>query len=82
MHIFHARRQKAARACGRIVNGADDAGLGQGVVVFHKHQRSSEAHNVARGKVLPGGFIRAFGKAADQFFKHQTHVVIGNGLGA
>jgi len=69
------------RARCRVVNGADDAGLGEGFVVFHEHQRGGEAHDVARGEVFACCVVRAFGKFADQLFKYQTHLVVGNGLG-
>ena len=81
VHILHARRQKATRARCRVVNGADDAGLGEGFVVFHEHQRGGEAHDVARSEVFASRVVRAFGELADQLFKHQAHLVVGNGLG-
>ncbi len=36
VHVFHARGEETAGARGGIVNGADDAGLGEGVVVLHE----------------------------------------------
>ena len=80
VHILHARRQKATRPRCWVINGADDAGLGEGFVVFHEHQRGGQAHDVARGEVFASSLVGAFGKFADQLFKHQAHLVVGNGF--
>ena len=82
VHVFHARGEEAAGAGGGIVDGADDAGLGEGVVVLHEDERGGETHNVARGEVLAGGLVGTLGEAPDEFFEDEAHLVIGNGGGA
>ena len=78
MHVFHARREEAAGACGGVVDGADDARLGQGVVILHKDEGGGEAHDVTRGEVLPCGLVGAFRESADQLLEDEAHVVVGN----
>ena len=80
--VFHAAGEKAARPRRRVVDGADDAVPGQRLVVFHKDQRGGETDDIARGEVLPGGFIGTFSKAPDQLLEDQTHLVVGDCLGA
>ena len=82
VYILHAGREEASSTCCWIVDGADDAGLGEGVVVFHEYEGSGKAYNVSWGEVFSGGFIGAFSKAAYQLFEDEAHVVIRDRLGA
>ena len=78
VHIFHARREESAGPGGRVINGADDTGLRQGFIIFHKYQRSGQTHDIARGEVLTGGLVRAFRETADKLLEHQAHFIVGN----
>ena len=80
--IFHAAGKKPARPRRRVVDRADDAVPGQRLVIFHKNQRGGETDDVARGEMLPGGFVGTFSKAPDQLFENQPHLVVGDRLGA
>ena len=77
MDVFHARGEEAAGACCWVIDGADDAGLGQCVVVLHEDERGGEAYDVARGEVLTRSFIRPFRELADEFLEHESHLVVG-----
>ncbi len=39
-------------------------------------------HDIARGEVLPGGFVGAFRELADQLFEDDTHAEVADELGA
>ena len=80
MQIFHTGREEATRPRSRVINGTDNAIFGQYIIIFHKDQCCSQTYNVTRGKVFPGRFIGTFSKTTDQFFKHQTHVMVGYAL--
>jgi hypothetical protein len=82
VNVLHPGREKSARARRRVVKGSNDALFGERFVVFHKHQRGGEAHDIARREVFPGGFVGAFGKTTDQLLKDQPHIMVGDGLRA
>ncbi len=79
--ILHPRGQEAARARRRVVDGADDAGGGQGVVILHEHQGGGQADDVARGEVLARRLVGTLGEAPDQLLEHQPHLMVGDGRG-
>ena len=79
--MFARDRQHSARACGRVVDGADHAGLGQHVIVLDEQQIDHEADDFARREVLTGRFVRQFGELADQLLEGEPHLVVADGLG-
>jgi hypothetical protein len=66
--------RKAARATGRVVQGADQAGIGfeQGVVGI-KQKRRGQMHHVAGRHEVFGPFIHLGTKAADQVLVEVAH---------
>ena len=80
--VLHAAGEEAAGARRGVVDGADDALFGEGVVVFHEDQGGRQPHDVARGEVLAGRLVGAFRKAPDQLLEDEAHVVVADGLGA
>ena len=63
-----------------IVDGADDARFGQGVVIFHEDQRGGQAHDVTGREVLSCGLVAGFGELANQFLKDEPHFVVADGM--
>ncbi|MNR02343.1 hypothetical protein D3C85_1181890 [compost metagenome] len=81
LDVLVALGQEAARARRRVVNGDDAVGL-ELVVLTGDHQGGGQVHDVARGKMLPGGFVGAFRKFADQLFEDDAHTEVADALGA
>ena len=52
LHLFLGDRQHAAGPAGRVVDGADDAGLRQRIGVVAEQERDDQADDLARGEVL------------------------------
>ena len=73
--------QHAAGAGGRVVDRADDAGLGQGVVVLDEQQVDHQADDLARREVLAGGLVGQFGELADQLLEHRAHLGVADDVG-
>ena len=80
--VFHAAGKKPASSRRGVVDGADDARFGQGVVVFHEDQRRSQPDDVARGEVFSSGLVAGFRKPPDEFLKNEAHIVVADGCGA
>ena len=74
--ILFAQAQHAAGASRGIVQAAHDTGDGQDVVVKDKEQGHHEPDHVALGVVFAGCLIGEFGKAANQVFEDQPHLVV------
>ena len=73
--VFGGDRQHAARACRRVVHGADHGvARGQYVIVLDEDQVDHQPDHFTRGEVLAGGFIGEFGELADQFLEHMPHL--------
>ncbi|MNF76434.1 hypothetical protein D3C84_585480 [compost metagenome] len=81
LDVLVALGQEAAGARRRVVNGDDAAGL-ELVVLAGDHQRGGQVHDVARSEVLPGGFVGAFRKFADQLLEDDAHAEVADALGA
>lgn len=62
----------------RIVQRTDDAGFGQGVVVFDEQHIDHQPDDFAGSKMFSGGFVGEFSKLADQFFKDVPHLLVGD----
>jgi hypothetical protein len=77
--VFPGDGEHAAGAGSGVVEGTDDAGLGEGFVVLNEDQVDHQANDFARGEVFPGGFVGEFGEFADQFFKDRPHLSIADG---
>ena len=78
--MFAGDRQHAAGSGRWVVEGTNDARLGQGVVVLDEKQIDHQANDFARREMFPGGFVREFGELADQFFENRPHLGIADGL--
>jgi hypothetical protein len=75
--------QHAARAGGRIIDGADGWRAGaQDVAVLDKEQVDHQLDDVARRKVLASGLVADLGELADQFLEGEPHVVVADGARA
>ena len=74
LEVLVGDREHAAGAGGGVVDGADDALLGERVAVFGEHQVDGEADGVARGEVLTGGLVGGFGELADEFLEEVAHL--------
>ena len=81
LDVLITLRQKATRTRGWVIDGDDAVGR-EFVVLIGDHQGCGEMHDVARGEVLPGGFVGAFCELADQLFKDDAHAEIADELGA
>ena len=79
--VFPADAQHAARASRWFIEGAHNAGFGEGFVILNKDQIDHEPDDLTRGKVLPGGFIGELGELADEFFKDRAHLGIADHIG-
>ena len=64
-----------------VIQGADDARLGEGGVVTGEQQFDHQTNDLARGEVLPGGLVGEFGELADQFLEQGAHGGIADPLG-
>ncbi len=82
VNVFHAAGQKPAGPRRGIVDGTDDARLGQGVVVFHEYQRGGQADDVAGREVFASGLVAGLRKSPDEFLEDQSHVVVADRCGA
>lgn len=71
-HILHAARKEPAGAGRRVIDGADDVGVPQRIVILHEDERRRQPHDIARRKVLTGGLVAALSKLADELFEHET----------
>lgn len=78
--VLFGNGEHASGSGGRVVEGTDDAGFGEGVVVFNKQQIDHQPDDFAGGEVLPGGLVGEFGELADQFFKNEPHLRVGDEL--
>ena len=79
--MFIGDRQHSARARGRVVDGADHAGLGQHVVVLDEQQVDHQADDFARREVLTGRLVGQFRELADQLLEREPHLVVVDRLG-
>ena len=79
--VLAGHAQHAARAGGGVVEGAHDAGLGQGVVVLDEEQIHHQPDDFARGEVLSGGLVGKLGELADEFLEDRAHLGIADGGG-
>ena len=73
--------RKPPVAGSRVVDGDDAVGL-ELVVLPGDHQRGGQVHDIARGEVLPSGFVGAFRELADQLFEDDAHAEVADALGA
>ena len=64
-----------------IVERADNAGLGQGVVVLDEEQIDHQPNDFTRREMLSGGFIGKLGELADEFLEHRAHLGIADDVG-
>ncbi|MNJ40057.1 hypothetical protein D3C77_349420 [compost metagenome] len=81
LDVLITLRQKATRTRRWVIDGDDAVGR-ELVVLIGDHQGCGEVHDVARGEVLPGGFVGAFGELANQLFKDDAHAEVADELGA
>ncbi|MNN05474.1 hypothetical protein D3C81_1182350 [compost metagenome] len=81
LDILIPLRQKAAGSGGWVIDGDDAVGR-ELVVLIGDHQRGGEVHDIARGEVLPGGFVGAFRKFTDHLFEDDAHAEVADELGA
>ncbi len=79
--VFARDREHAAGAGGGVVDGADNGGFGENVVVLNEEEVGHEADDVARGEVVAGGFVGLLGEFADELFKDGAHVGVGDAVG-
>ena len=76
------RRPTACRRCrSRVVEGADDARLGERVVVLDEQQVDHQADDLAGGEVLAGGLVRVLGELADQLLEDVAHLDVATPSG-
>lgn len=81
LYVLVALGEETAGAGSRVVDGDDAVGL-ELVVLPGDHQRGGQVHDIARGEVLPGGFVGAFRELADQLFEDDAHAEVADALGA
>ncbi len=81
LDVLVALGEEAAGAGRRVVDGDDAVGL-ELVVLPGDHQGCGQVHDVARGEVLPGGFVGAFRELANQLLEDDTHAEVADALGA
>lgn len=81
LDVLVALGEEAAGAGSRVIDGDDAVGL-ELVVLPGDHQRGGQVHDIARGEVLPGGFVGAFRELADQLFEDDAHAEVADALGA
>jgi hypothetical protein len=67
----------AGAGCG-VVDGADDAGLGQHVIVRNEEQVDHEADDFAGGEVLSGSFVGDFGELANESLEDRAHLRVAD----
>ena len=79
--VLLADGEHAAGAGGGIVEGADDAGLGEGVVVLDEEEIHHQPDDFTGGEVLSGGLVGDFGELADQLLEHDPHLGIADRIG-
>ena len=70
----HAEHAAGAR-CG-VVEAADDAALGEGLIVFDEDQVHHQFDHFPRREVLPCRFVGEFSELADQLLENQAHLGI------
>ena len=73
--------EHAAGAGGGVVDGAYDAGGGEGVAVFCKDEVDHEADDFARGEVVAGCLVGLLGELADELFKDGAHGFVRDDVG-
>ena len=73
--------EHAAGACRRVIDGANDARLGQDLVVFDEQQIDHEPDDLAGSEMLSGGLVGDFGELADQLLEDGAHLGIADRLG-
>lgn len=81
LEVVFGYREHAAGASGRVVNGADDVPVAQGLVIVGEEQVDHEFDDFARSEVLTGGFVGCFGELADEFFEDMAHFGVGDAVG-
>jgi hypothetical protein len=79
--VFAGDGEHAAGSGGRVVDGADDAGGGENVVVLDEEEVDHEADDFAGGEVFAGGFVGDFGEFADELFEDEAHLGVGDAVG-
>ncbi len=79
--VLLGHAQHAAGAAGRVVHGAHDAGLAEGVVVLHEEEVDHEPDDLAGREVLPGGLVALLGELADQLLEDVPHLQVGDAVG-
>ena len=79
--MFLGDGQHAASASGRIIDRADDAGLGQHLVILDEDQIDHEADDLARREMLAGRLVGDFREFADQLLEHEAHLAVVHDLG-
>ncbi len=74
-------RKHAARAGGRVVDRAHDAGLGQNLVVLDEDEVDHQADDFARGEMLSGRLVGEFRELADQLLEDEAHLGVVDDVG-
>ena len=81
LEVLISDREHPAGACGGVIDGPDDALLGQRVAVLGEHEVDGEADGVAGGEVLTGGLVGGFGELTDEFLEEVAHLGVGDCVG-
>ena len=81
MEVFPCLGEHAARSRRGVVDGADDTGLVQGIVILDEEEIHHEADDLTRGEVFSGGLVGKFGEFTDQLLKDRPHLVVADHLG-
>ena len=76
--VFLGQGEHAAGAGGGVVQGADDAGLGQVGVLLGEEQVDQQPDRVPRGVVVAGGLVRGLVELADDVLERVAHVGVGD----
>jgi hypothetical protein len=78
--IFVRDRKHPSRPRSWVIDGSDDAGFGQHIVILDKQKINHEADDFARRKMFTSRFIRQFGELADQLFKGKSHLAVADNI--
>ncbi len=74
--VVFRHRQHAARARRRVVDGAHDVRLREGVGLRRQQDVDHQLDHVARGEVLSGRLVRRLRELADQLLEDVPHLLV------
>ena len=81
VEVFPRHGEHPPGAGGGVIEGADDAALGQYRVVFGKQQFHHQVNDFPRRKVFSGRLVGHLRETPEEFLEEQAHLVVAEDVG-